>query len=425
MRHMGVLKFGRLLVGQGRGVGPKEQQRDRVVVELHPPSSYINKRIIYYSLILLPMAIYGTPPKSDALLGRLEELDGVRRYLAEHLGGNALPWTGALRRLAAAEATVGSTSIEGYGASIEDTVEILAGRHPSGASDETQRIIAAYAQAMDRIAVLAEDSEFQWTPQTMLDLHFLVCHPQPEAGPGRLRDGSVVVTRGLGRDPYRPPPSGEVSALLGELAGWLGSGDLTRHPVVRAAMAHLNVVSIHPFRDGNGRVARVVESLVLAKEGLLRPELVSIEPYLGRHTREYYAVLEEVQGHSFDPQRDASAWVEFCVEAHVSEATERRRWLEVAYARHDFCEQLGREQAYPERFVIALDQALLGLPLTNADYRREADIAGPTATQDLQRLRRDGWLDQEGGGRSVRYVAGRKLRDRWSVSLSPSGRGSG
>ena len=51
--------------------------------------------------------IYATPPKSDVLLRRLEELDDLRRYLAEHLGGTALPWTGALRRLAAAEATVG------------------------------------------------------------------------------------------------------------------------------------------------------------------------------------------------------------------------------------------------------------------------------------------------------------------------------
>ncbi|HXM69947.1 MAG TPA: hypothetical protein VN970_02360, partial [Thermoanaerobaculia bacterium] len=61
--------------------------------------------------------------------------------------------------------------------------------------------------------------------------------------------------------------------------------------------------------------------------------------------------------------------------------------------------------------------ALLGLPLTNADYRREADIAGPTATQDLQRLRRDGWLEQQGGGRSVRYVAASKLKDLWSASF--------
>jgi Fic family protein len=364
------------------------------------------------------MSLFATPPKSPAILRRLEELDELRRFLARDLGDSAQPWTGALRRLAAAEATVGSTSIEGYGASLEDTVEILAGRHPAGASDETQRIIAAYAQAMDRVAVLADDKRFQWSVQTMLDLHFLVCHPQPQAGPGRLRDGSVIVTRGLGRDPYRAPASDEVPGLLGEVAVWLDKGDLARHPVVRAAMAHLNLVSIHPFRDGNGRLARIVQSLVLAKEGLLRPELVSIEPYLGRHTREYYTVLEEVQGPTFDPQRDASAWVEFCIEAHVFEAVERKRWLEIAHARHSFCEQLAREQSYPDRLVGALDQALLGLPITNADHRRETNIASPTATQDLQRLRHEGWLEQEGGGRSLRYVASRKLQERWSSSRS-------
>jgi Fic family protein len=359
------------------------------------------------------VAIYATPPKSAAILHRLEELDELRRYLAQHLRDSGQPWSGALRRLAAAEATVGSTSIEGYGASLEDTVEILAGRHPSGTSEETQRIIAAYAQAMDRVAVLADDTRSQWSAQTVLDLHFLVCHPQREAGPGRMRDGSVIVTRGLGRDPYRPPASSDVPGLIDDVAVWLETGDLSRHPVVRAAMAHLNLVSIHPFRDGNGRVARVIQSLVLAKEGLLRPELVSIEPYLGRHTREYYSILEEVQGPAFDPHRDASAWVEFCIEAHVLEATERRHWLEQAHARHDFCGHVAREAGYPERFVIALDQALLGLPITNADYRRQADIASPTAVQDLQRLRHDGWLDQEGGGRSIRYMAGGKLKELW------------
>src|SRR3984893_7300264 len=362
------------------------------------------------------MTIYATPPKSPALMLRLNELDVLRRYLARHLGDSSQPWTGALRSLAAAEAAVGSTSIEGYGASLEDTVEILAGRHPAGASEETQRIIAAYAQAMDRVAVLADDRRFQWSAQTMLDLHFLICHPQPEAGPGRLRDRPVIVTRGLGRDPYRPPAAGEVPRLVSEVASWLASGDLSRHPVIRGAMAHLNLVSIHPFRDGNGRLARIVQSLVLAKEGLLRPELVSIEPYLGRHTREYYTVLEEVQGPAFDPHRDASAWVEFCIEAHVFEATERRHWLEQAHARHDFCGHVAREAGYPERFVIALDQALLGLPITNADYRRQANIASPTAVQDLQRLRHGGWLEQEGGGRSIRYMGGGEVKERWSAA---------
>ena len=364
------------------------------------------------------MALFKTPPRSRALERRLTELDEQRRYLAQHLGESAEPWTGALRRLAAAEATVGSTSIEGYGASIEDAVEILAGRPAAGAPEETQRIIAAYGQAMDRVAVLADDPRFEWGSQTMLELHFLVCFPQPEARPGRLRDGPLIVTRGVGREPYRPPASSILPGLVSELAEWLGTGDTPRHPVIRAAMAHLNLVSIHPFRDGNGRLARVVQSLVLAREGLLRPELVSIEPYLSRHTREYYAILEEVQGADYDPTRDAYPWVEFCIEAHVSEATERRRWLQLAYARHDFCHDLARAEGYPERFVGALDQALLGLPVTNSEYRRESAIASPTAVQDLQRLRRDGWLDQEGGGRSVRYVAGKKLQDRWSEAAS-------
>jgi len=360
------------------------------------------------------------PDKSPEFERRLTKLDELRRYLARHLGESAQPWTGALRRLAAAEATVGSTSIEGYGTSVEAAFEILAGGHPAETSEETQRIIAAYGQAMDRVGALADDPHFRWSRQTVLELHFLVCHPQVDARPGRLRDGSVFVTRGPGREPYRPPESAAVPGLVNELAAWLESGDVPRHPVVRAAMAHLNLVSIHPFRDGNGRLARVVQSLVLAKEGLLRPEFVSIEPYLARHTREYYAVLEEVQGPAFDPSRDVSSWVEFCIDAHVTEATERAQWVRVAYARHDFCTRLAADHAYPERLVAALDQALLGLPLTNADYRRDAEIASPTAVQDLQRLRRDGWLEQQGGGRSVRYVATAKLHAAWAESTERS-----
>src|SRR2546427_832057 len=199
------------------------------------------------------MPIYAMPPKSPVLLGRLDELDEVRRYLAQHLGDSGEPWTGALRRLAAAEATVGSTSIEGYGASLEDTVEILAGRHPSSTSEETQRIIAAYAQAMDRVGVLAEDRRFVWSPQTIVELHFLVCHPQREAGPGRLRDGHVVVTRGLGRDPYRPPASEAGPSLLDEGAAWFEAGGLFRHPVVFAAPAHPTPVFVPPLSEGNGR----------------------------------------------------------------------------------------------------------------------------------------------------------------------------
>src|SRR5258705_9798321 len=128
------------------------------------------------------MAIYVTPPKSPSLLRRLEELDEVRRYLAEHLGASSQPWTGALRRLAAAEATVGSTSIEGYVASVEDAVEIIAARHPSSTSEETQRVIGAYAQAMDRVGRLSEYLRAEGWPRAAPRSALLVVPPLAYAG---------------------------------------------------------------------------------------------------------------------------------------------------------------------------------------------------------------------------------------------------
>src|SRR5437879_8667835 len=120
------------------------------------------------------MAIFAIPAKSRELESRLSKLDELRRYLARHLGESAQPWTGALRRLAAAEATVGSTSIEGYGTSVEAAFEILAGGHPPHASEETQRIIAAYGQAMDRVGPLADGPHFLASRQTGTQLHFRI-----------------------------------------------------------------------------------------------------------------------------------------------------------------------------------------------------------------------------------------------------------
>jgi Fic family protein len=71
-------------------------------------------------------------------------------------------------------------------------------------------------------------------------------------------------------------------------------------------MAHLNLVMIHPFRDGNGRMARCLQSLVLAREGVLSPVFMSVEEYLGRNTQGYHDVLAEVGGGSWQPQRDAT-----------------------------------------------------------------------------------------------------------------------
>ncbi|MGH7867684.1 MAG: Fic family protein, partial [Candidatus Dormibacteraceae bacterium] len=180
-----------------------------------------------------------------------------------------------------------------------------------------------------------------------------------------------------------------------------------------AAMAHLHLVSIHPYRDGNGRAARVLQSLVLVREGILTPEFASIEVYLGAHTEGYYQALR-VQGAEYDPSREAGPWLDFCLEAHRQEDMRLREQLQLAYARNTLSEQICADHGYPERVVTVLDIALTGLEMRNETYRTGAGVAIATATQDLARLVRDGWLVSQGGGRSARYTASERLQSYWS-----------
>jgi Fic family protein len=172
---------------------------------------------------------------------------------------------------------------------------------------------------------------------------------------------------------------------MGAVVEWLDRGDLDAHVVVRAAMAHLHFVSVHPFRDGNGRVSRIVQSLVLAREGLLAPEFVSIEEYLGRSTGTYYATLQKVQGGTYRPERDAAAWVRLCVQAHVEQARLRLEQVAEAGTRWSFLEELVERRDWPDRLVIALEQSLFQ-GVDRASYATEADVSAPTASNDFRRL---------------------------------------
>ncbi|MCW2993577.1 MAG: Fic family protein, partial [Conexibacter sp.] len=138
-------------------------------------------------------------------------------------------------------------------------------------------------------------------------------------------------------------------------------------------MAHLHLVSVHPFSDGNGRLARIVQSLVLARDGLLAPESGSIEQYLHEHAAACYAVLQEVQGGSYQPARDATPWVDFCATAHLEQVDRRMAQLEEAARRWQLLEDLASARGWPDRLVVALERSLVG-GAERAAYAAQADV---------------------------------------------------
>ncbi|HEV7401206.1 MAG TPA: Fic family protein [Solirubrobacterales bacterium] len=352
--------------------------------------------------------ISATPTPTPELRAQLDELDKLRDALG-HEAGRTVPWIGALRRQVRASSVEGSTSIEGFSVAPGEAVALVSGDRQVDFDDENGQAVACYARAMDHVGVMAADPSFAWSDRVILDLHFDACSFQRSESPGRWRGGPVGVTGSDGRIRYQAPDSGEVPGLMAEVIEWLQNGDRDSHTVVRAAMAHLHVVSVHPFRDGNGRISRIVQSLVLAGEGLMSPEFGSIEEYLGEHTTDYYAALNEAHGPRYQPERDASGWIAFCVKAHLSQARQRLAQIEEAAARWSHLEQLVGDRAWPDRLVIALEQSLLG-GANRASYAAEAGVSLATASADFRRLLDSGLVAQQGQGRSVRYRASEGLR---------------
>ncbi len=360
--------------------------------------------------------IFSTPPLTGPLASALAELDILRESLGTRVGQGG-PWLGSLRRLVKATSAESSVSIEGYSVPEREAVPIVSGPKTADAGDENQLALADYARAMDHVGVMADDPAFEWRERVILDLHFDACWFQRDRNPGRWRETPILVTAPEGGVAYQAPDADRVVALMGEVVAWLREGDLEAHVVVRAAMAHLHTVSVHPFRDGNGRISRIVQSLVLAREGLLSPEFASIEEYLGSHTREYYDVLRAVQGGSYQPERDATRWVRFCIDAHIEQARRRIHQISEAAARWTFLEDLVERRGWPDRLVIALEQSLIG-GTDRSTYEAEAEVSPATASNDFRRLVDAGLIEQTGRGRSIRYHAAPELRERVNAAIA-------
>jgi Fic family protein len=361
--------------------------------------------------------LFSTPALGPELAERLVALDKLRRRLGDRAGGVSMPWLGQLRRHVKAAAARSSVSIEGYEVSEGESVALTAGERLED-DNEARLALTAYARAMDHVGVMAEDPGFSWSERAILDLHFDACLFQRDKTPGRWRDGPISVTSPDGGPPeYVGPPGEQVADLMREVVEWLEHGDLEAHVVVRAAMAHLHVTSVHPFADGNGRVSRIVQSLVLARAGLLAPELGSIEEYLGHNTAAYYRALRETQGGGYRPDRDAGGWVAFCLDAHIAQAENRIEQIEQATVRWGLLEALVQERGWPDRLVIALEQSLFE-GASRFAYSTEADISPVTAGGDFRRLLDAGLVVREGRTRNTRYVASERLRQDVERALS-------
>jgi Fic family protein len=361
--------------------------------------------------------IYATPAVTDAdqiVLDRIEELRSRLRFFLRE----PRRWYGTLRRATLARAVQGSNSIEGYHASVEDVVAVIEGEEPLNADDETRHAIEGYRDAMTYVLQLGASPPMPPLDASLVkSLHFMMLKYDLTKNPGQWRPGGVWVESQDGEIVYDAPPRDELEDLVAEVLSSVN--EVGGDPIVRAAMAHLNLALVHPFSDGNGRMARCVQSYVLAGEGLLSPEFLSIEEYLGRNTTAYYDVLTEVAQGAWSPGRDARPWLRFCLTAHYRQAQTLLRRIEETEALWDRCDQLARSHHLPDRSVGALCDAARGWRLRRSLYVKTVrssvgdEITDATATRDLSAMAKAGLLEPVGEKRGRYYEPTAELTQVW------------
>ena len=173
---------------------------------------------------------------------------------------------------------------------------------------------------------------------------------------------------------------------------------------------------IHPFRDGNGRMARCLQTLVLARQGILSPVFCSIEEYLGRNTQLYYDVLAEVGRGSWQPEGDATSWIRFILTAHLRQARTLQRRIKESERLWDELEKLVDRLGLPDRTMNPLYEAAMRFRVRNGTYRATlADtddaITEQVASRDLRLLTSVNLLKANGAARGRYYVATKELAD--------------
>jgi Fic family protein len=356
--------------------------------------------------------LFQVPALTDADETVLAIIKGQRDRLRLYTQNNPKRWMGSLRRTTLARAIRASNDIEGIHASLENILAAVENDEPTDIQRETWLAIKGYRDAMTYVMQAAQDPHFEFSKQFLKSLQFMMVGFDLTKNPGQWRPGSVYVVNQKTREiVYEGPDASLVNGLVEELVNYLMS-PLIEPIIVRGAMAHLNLTMIHPFKDGNGRLSRALQTLVLARDGILHPIFSSIEEWLGREqvTPEYYSVLAEVGHGKWHPERDALPWVRFCIKAHYHQAAtliRRNEEYEKIFAGID---RIIAKNRLPERAAVPLFEAALGFSITNTWYRRAAaDVSEAIASRDLKRLSDLGLLEAQGEKRGRTYVRGKEL----------------
>lgn len=213
-----------------------------------------------------------------------------------------------------------------------------------------------------------------------------------------------IVSGAMGKEKvhYEAPPSDVVPDMMTDFLRWINSDNTVTDPVLKAAVAHLWFVAIHPFDDGNGRLTRTITDMQLAKADGFHLRFYSMSAEILREKKTYYEILE----HTTSNSTDITEWLEWFLNTMKSSILRAEETVKRVVSKSSFW-QRHREIPMNERQVKVVNMIWDGFTgkLTSSKWAKITKTSQATALRDITDLIEKGILIAAAdGGRSSNYL---------------------
>jgi len=310
-------------------------------------------------------------------------------------------WEARFREDAIVRTVHHGTHIEGNELSFNEAERLLAGAKIVGRERDIQEVLN-YRNVLKFIEGYDKNDI---TEESLRHIHEMTVHRiLPDDAIGIYRKTQVVVKNSqTGEVTFRPPPAIEIPFLTASFLQWLnGTSPDDVHVVLKAGIAHYEVVRIHPFLDGNGRVARGIATLVLFKAGYDIKRFFSLEEHYDREPLAYYEALQAVG----KMNGNVTPWLEYFSQGLAIELTRIKDKIKTLSTDLKLKKSLGGQPlALTERQIKIVEFVQENGFLQNKSFFELFPmISEDTVLRELKDLVKKGIVKKEGTTKGVRYV---------------------
>ena len=335
---------------------------------------------------------------THVIVKNLMEIEGAKQVIENSA---ILPiWQSRFQKEALIRQAHHTTHIEGTELTIEQVRDLVDDKSIVARERDIQEV-RNYLKVAAFIDDVYGDPNMELDLRTIRHIHYLTL-AGIEGGyePGEFRKiQNYVVNSKTKEIIYTPPSALEVPILMLELVDWMRSDEANQlSPLLRAGIAHYQLVAIHPFLDGNGRTARALANLILYHAGYDIKKLFSLEEYYDTNPTGYYEALQSVR-----KTGELTTWLEYFT-AGIAEEMEKIKEHVLAHSRDRVLrDKIGQVKLSPRQLEILSYVEKHG-QITNRELQVLAHLSHASSHKELTTLVDKGVLKKVGKGRGTHYV---------------------